>query len=205
MKKTLLALCALITLLVYCACTPEVKITGDAENPIAINAEINIHIYQHAAEVVDDLYADLDDEPEPDSSSNGDNFAVRFLAKLVKAVSISEAEAAETKSKAYQTMRDIFRDTFTKYMKTGYVGENLQGYVSYIGKADKLDAATANAAKTAVAKLNAARKAFYQEEAKNQKTTLEEIQKTYALAYASKAKGIWVETRDGDKTVWKKF
>ncbi|MBR4821241.1 hypothetical protein IKZ70_05195 [bacterium] len=69
MKNLAIFVCAALGLAALLACTPEVKITGDAEKPIAINAEINIHIYQHAEEVVDDLYAGLDDEPEPEPES----------------------------------------------------------------------------------------------------------------------------------------
>lgn len=204
MKNLMVLFAALAALLCYCACTPEVKITGDAANPIAINAEINIHIYQHAAEVVDDLYADMDDEAEPEPEACNSSLAVRMLARVVEAFSISSCEAAEAKSQAYETMKALFRETMTKYMKTGYVGENKDGYVTYIGKAAKTDAAVAKAAKEAVTKLNAARKVYYEEEAKKQKVTVAEIQKTFAAAYAAKAKGIWVEAANGSAYEWVK-
>ena len=200
MKHLALFLCAVLGIATLLACTPEVKITGDSEKPIAINAEINIHIYQHAEEVVDDLYAGLDDEPEPEP----DTAFVRIMERVVASLSISSCEAAEQKSQAYQNMKKAFTETM-KYMKSGYVGENRFGYVTYIGKADKPDSKTAQEAQKAVAKLNAARKAFYEEEAKSQKTTVEEIQKTYAAVYAAKAKGIWVETCNGKNYEWKKF
>ena len=201
MKKLGLFFCAIIGLALYCACTPEVKITGDSEKPIAINAEINIHIYQHAEEVVDDLYAGLDDEPEPEP----DSAFVRIMERVLASVSISSCEAAEQKSQAYQEMKKLFAETYTKYMKTGYVGENKDGYVTYIGKPAKCDPQVAAAAQEAVKKLNAARKAFYEEEAKSQNTTVAEIQKTYAAVYAAKAKGIWVEVSNGKTFEWKKF
>ena len=201
MKNLGLLFCATIGLALYCACTPEVKITGDAEKPIAINAEINIHIYQHAEEVVDDLYAGLDDEPEPEP----DSAFVRIMERVLASVSISSCEAAEQKSQAYQEMKKLFAETYTKYMKTGYVGENKDGYVTYIGKPAKCDPQVAAAAQEAVKKLNAARKAFYEEEAKSQNTTVAEIQKTYAAVYAAKAKGIWVEVSNGKTFEWKKF
>ncbi|MBR5902096.1 DUF1318 domain-containing protein [bacterium] len=201
MKNLGLLFCATIGLALYCACTPEVKITGDAEKPIAINAEINIHIYQHAEEVVDDLYAGLDDEPEPEP----DSAFVRIMERVLASVSISSCEAAEQKSQAYQEMKKLFAETYTKYMKTGYVGENKDGYVTYVGKPEKCDPKVAAAAQEAVRKLNAARKAFYEEEAKSQNTTVSEIQKTYAAVYAAKAKGIWVEVSNGKTYEWKKF
>lgn len=201
MKNLAIFVCAAISLAVLLACTPEVKITGDAEKPIAINAEINIHIYQHAEEVVDDLYAGLDDEPEPEP----DSAFVRVMERFVAALSISSCEAAEQKSQAYQEMKKLFADTMVKYMRTGYVGENKDGYVTYIGKPEKCDPKVAAAAQEAVKKLNAARKAFYEEEAKSQNTTVAEIQKTYAAVYAAKAKGIWVEVSNGKTYEWKKF
>ena len=200
MKNLAIFVCAAISIAVLLACTPEVKITGDAEKPIAINAEINIHIYQHAEEVVDDLYAGLDDEPEPEP----DSAFVRVMERVVAALSISSCEAAEQKSQAYQDMKKAFAEAM-KYMKSGYIGENHFGYVTYIGKAEKPDSQTAQDAQKAVAKLNAARKAFYEEEAKSQKTTVEEIQKTYAAVYAAKAKGLWVEVCNGKNYEWKKF
>ena len=200
MKHLALIFCAVLGIATLLACTPEVKITGDSEKPIAINAEINIHIYQHAEEVVDDLYAGLDDEPEPEP----DTAFVRIMERVVASLSISSCEAAEQKSQAYQNMKKAFTETM-KYMKSGYVGENRFGYVTYIGKADKPDSKTAQEAQKAVAKLNAARKAFYEEEAKSQKTTVEEIQKTYAAVYASRAKGLWVEVCNGKNYEWKKF
>ena len=54
-----MALCGIVLLSV---CSPQVKIVGDKEKPIAINAEIKIHIYQHAASVVDGWQAALDEE-----------------------------------------------------------------------------------------------------------------------------------------------
>ena len=200
MKNLAVFVCAALSLAVLLACTPEVKITGDAEKPIAINAEINIHIYQHAEEVVDDLYAGLDDEPEPEP----DSAFVRVMGRVVAALSISSCEAAEQKSQAYQDMKKAFAEAM-KYMKSGYIGENRYGYVTYIGKAEKPDSQAAQDAQKAVAKLNAARKAFYEEEAKSQKTTVEEIQKTYAAVYASRAKGLWVEICNGKNYEWKKF
>ena len=101
-------------------------------------------------------------------------------------------------------MKKAFAEAM-KYMKSGYVGENRYGYVTYIGKAEKPDSQAAQDAQKAVAKLNAARKAFYEEEAKSQKTTVEEIQKTYAAVYASRAKGLWVEICNGKNYEWKKF
>lgn len=200
MKNLAVFVCAALSLAVLLACTPEVKITGDAEKPIAINAEINIHIYQHAEEVVDDLYAGLDDEPEPEP----DSAFVRVMGRVVAALSISSCEAAEQKSQVYQDMKKAFAEAM-KYMKSGYIGENRYGYVTYIGKAEKPDSQAAQEAQKAVAKLNAARKAFYEEEAKSQKTTVEEIQKTYAAVYASRAKGMWVEVCNGKNYEWKKF
>lgn len=200
MKNLALLFCAVLGLATLLACTPEVKITGDSEKPIAINAEINIHIYQHAEEVVDDLYAGLEDEPEPEP----DSAFVRVMERFVAALSISSCEAAEQKSQAYQEMKKAFAEAM-KYMKSGYIGENRFGYVTYIGKAEKPDAQAAQDAQKAVSKLNAARKAFYEEEAKSQKTTVEEIQKTYAAVYASRAKGIWVEICNGKNYEWKKF
>ena len=102
-------------------------------------------------------------------------------------------------------MKKLFGETYTKYMKTGYVGENKDGYVTYVGKPEKCDPKVAAAAQEAVKKLNAARKAFYEEEAKSQNTTVAEIQKTYAAVYAAKAKGIWVEVSNGKTYEWKKF
>ena len=116
-----------------------------------------------------------------------------------------KTKAAEQKSQAYQEMKKLFADTYVKYMKTGYVGENKDGYVTYIGKPEKCDPKVAAAAGEAVKKLNAARKAFYEEEAKSQNTTVAEIQKTYAAVYAAKAKGIWVEVSNGKTYEWKKF
>ena len=91
MKHLALFLCAVLGIATLLACTPEVKITGDSEKPIAINAEINIHIYQHAEEVVDDLYAGLDDEPEPEP----DTAFVRIMERVVASLSISSCEAAD--------------------------------------------------------------------------------------------------------------
>ena len=200
MKHLALIFCAVLGIATLLACTPEVKITGDSEKPIAINAEINIHIYQHAEEVVDDLYAGLDDEPEPEP----DSAFVRVMERVIAALSISSCEAAEQKSQAYQDMKKAFAEAM-KYMKSGYIGENRYGYVTYIGKAEKPDSQAAQDAQKAVAKLNAARKAFYEEEAKSQNTTVSEIQKTYAAVYAAKAKGIWVEVSNGKTYEWKKL
>ena len=45
----------------YSACSPRVTIVGDKDNPIPINAEIKIHIYQHAASDVDEIMSGLDE------------------------------------------------------------------------------------------------------------------------------------------------
>ena len=42
MKNLAIFVCAAISIAALLACTPEVKITGDAEKPIAINANSSI-------------------------------------------------------------------------------------------------------------------------------------------------------------------
>jgi len=187
----------------YSACSPRVTVVGDKDHPVAINAEIKIHIYQHAANDVDEIMEGLDDEEFEEENPN---------SMLTKAISIVQnfgvstvyaAKPEQTDSKAaLQKIKRLYREAYP-YLKKGILGENRNGYVQLINKKEAATKEEITKAAKIADKLNAARKDLYQITAKLSGTDIRSQQEAYSTAFRSKAKkGIWIERKKEDKWVW---
>lgn len=201
------AFSVLVLALVYSACSPEVTIVGDKEKPIPINAEIKIHIYQHASSVVDDLQEGLEEEYEEDEIDSSGIIGTMFL-HIARNIGVPAAHAATPESttdwtKAKNDLKAVYRSAYS-YLKKGFLGENRDGYVSVIDKAQSATDEQKKKAAEMADKLNKARKAFYELDAKQQGVDIRIIQENYARAYRDKANGIWVEERTGNTWKWVK-
>ncbi len=186
----------------YSACSHEIKIVGDKDKPIPINAEIKIHIYQHAADNVDTMMEGLDDEADkPEKTSQ---FAKKFIYALAN-IGVSTAYAGEkgNTQNALNKAVKLYRNAYP-YLKKQILGENREGYVSVINKSKKASDAELKEAAKIADELNAARKALYQSDAKTKNVSIKEIQTGYANAFRTKSKeGLWVEVKKGNKWIWK--
>lgn len=190
------------------ACTPQVKVVGDKDKPIPINAEIKIHIYQHAAGVVDQLQEGVEEqaeEPEAEPSA----LLERVLLRALCAVSVGSAHAAEAPvplswRAAFEAMQQAYRAALP-LLRSGMLGENREGYVTVINKGGAAAAAQNEAMKVAN-ELNQARRAFYTLDAQQQGIALASLQATYAKAFreSKKVRGIWVEVVRNGQWVWEK-
>lgn len=201
-------LAALLLALVYSACSPQVTIVGDKDKPIPINAEIKIHIYQHASSVVDDLQEGLDEEYEEDEMDSSSGIIGSLFRHIARNVGISSAYAATPEDSsawtaAKNTLKKAYRTSYP-YIKKGFLGENRDAYVSVIQKATGATKTQTQKAAKQADKLNKARKAFYTLDAKLQGVNIRIIQENYARAYRDKANAIWVEKRSGTKWNWVK-
>lgn len=200
---------ALAVALLYTACSPEVKIVGDKDKPIPINAEIKIHIYQHAAGVVDDVLRGREAAVQPDMEDDGATLMERAATRLVQAFSISPAYAAPAgrQSAAWQAALARMKEADRKaapLLRAAMLGENRDGFVSVINKGGiATTEQLAEAAKIA-GELNAARKAFYEIDAREQGVDVRTVQETYAKLFREKSKGVWVEVEQNGTWIWKK-
>lgn len=203
------ALLAMLSVMLAPACTPQLKVVGDKDKPIPINAEIKIHIYQHAAGVVDQLQDGLEEpaeEPEAEPSARLE----RALWRVVRGIGIQAACAAEpAASAAWQAAFDAMQRAYRSAMpllRSGALGENREGYVTVINKDSAATAATRAAAAKSADELNQARRAFYAQDAQHQGVALAGLQSTYAKAFreSKKVRGIWVEIVRNGQWVWEK-
>ena len=194
--------------LCYSGCSPEVTIVGDKDRPIPINAEIKIHIYQHASSVVDDLQEGLDEEYEEEEDTSS-GLVQSVLVCLVRAVSMpcAYAETQPTPSAEWNAAKDelkkVYRQSYP-YLKKELLGENRDGYVSVINKTTGVSDEELKKASELAGELNKARKAFYLLDAKLQGVDVRFIQDTYARAFRDKANAIWVEERSDGEWKWVK-
>ena len=189
--------------LVAGGCTHEVKVVGDKDKPIPINAEIEVHIYQHAASVVDEMYGEEYEEPEEIPMS----FLDHALRVVIDAIGVQSAYSAETGSPNWQEAKRTMVEAQRKampYLKRGLLGENRNGYVEPIDKAPGADSAEIKAAAKAADEVNAARKTFYAADAEQQGLSIRQIQSVYAKTYRDKATGVWVEVERNGQWVWEK-
>ena len=192
---------ALAAVLAYSACT-RVTLAGDQDHPISINADIKIHIYQHAASNVDKIMEGLDKAEEPEDADD-DGASASFLARAVEAVSMSSAYAAEPATDPLTKVKEIYHKAFP-LLKKGMLGENRDGYVSVVNKAASTEPGDAAAAAKAADELNAARKAMYENDVKTQGGNIRSIQESYARVWSEKSpKGVWVEVQENKAWVWK--
>jgi len=200
---------ALIGAVLYTACSPEVKIVGDKDKPIPINAEIKIHIYQHAASVVDDVLSGRDGAEEPDMNDDGAMLIERAATRLVQALSISPAYAAAParQSAAWKAALERMKEADRKaapLLKSAMLGENRDGFVSVINKGGLATTQQLAEAAKIAGELNAARKAFYEIDAREQGVDVRTVQETYAKLFREKSKGVFVEVEENGVWVWKK-
>jgi len=201
---------AMVLALLYTACSPEVKIVGDKDKPIPINAEIKIHIYQHASSVVDDVLSGREEAwEEPDLEDDGAWLIERAATRLVQAFSVSPAHAAAagTQSSAWKAALARMKEADRKaapLLKAQMLGENRDGFVTVINKGDIATTEQLAAAAKVADELNAARKAFYESDAREQGVDVRTVQSTYAKAFREKSKGVWVEVEQNGVWVWKK-
>jgi uncharacterized protein YdbL (DUF1318 family) len=209
----LTAVSALTLVVLYSACSPQVRVVGDKDKPIPINAEIKIHIYQHAASVVDQLQEGLDEsaeEPENAPSSLLERAALR----VVQAFSLPCAYAAEPTpaSQADSQWRAALASVQAAYkqamplLRSGMLGENRDGYVSVINKGAAASPEELRTAAKIAEQLNQARSQFYALDARLNGQSLRQIQDAYAQAYrdSKKVTGIWVERQQNGEWTWGK-
>lgn len=203
------ALLAMLSVMLAPACTPQLKVVGDKDKPIPINAEIKIHIYQHAAGVVDQLQDGLEEpaeEPEAEPSARLE----RALWRVVRGIGVQTACAAEPAAgaawqAAFDAMQRAYRSALP-LLRSGALGENREGYVTVINKNTAATAAERATAAKCADELNQARRAFYALDAVHQGVALAGLQATYAKAFreSKKVRGIWVEIVRNGQWVWEK-
>ncbi len=189
----------------YSACSPKVTVVGDKDNPVAINAEIKIHIYQHAANDVDEIMEGIDDEEiEDDAPTSMLTKTLRFVGNFGVSTAYAAKPSEVDKKAALQKIKPLYKEAYP-YLKKGILGENRNGYVQMINKnATATKNEIAKAAKIAD-KLNAARKNLYQISATLTGTDIRIQQEAYSTAFRSKSKkGIWIERKKGKEWVWVK-
>ena len=195
-------LTALVVMLAHSACSPRVTLVGDKDNPIPINAEIKIHIYQHAASDVDKMMEAAGETEEPEEA-DGDSAAASFLTRIIEAVSLPSAYAAEPAPDPLAKAVELYKKAMP-YLKKGMLGENRDGYVAIVNKVASPDPGDAAAAAKVADELNAARKALYEHRAKQDNSDIRKAQETYAALFREKSpKGVWVEVLENKVWVWK--
>ncbi len=184
------------------ACSHEIKIVGDKDKPIPINAEIKIHIYQHAADDVDKMMEGLDNETEaPEKTS----FVFRKFIYALADFGVSTAYADEPANKKTLLKKTVmlYRKAYP-YLKKQILGENRYGYVSIINKSKNTSDVKLKEAVKIADELNVARKSLYQFIANLEKGTIRNTQTAYADTFRQKSKkGIWVEVNKNGKWNWK--
>jgi len=182
----------------FSACSHEIKIVGDKDKPIPINAEIKIQIYLHAEDNVSKMMDAIDDEVEESDKSS------KLSKKLFYAIAnfgVSTVYAAENShlNKAINLYKAAY-----PYLKKQILGENRDGYVSVVNKSKKSTDGELKEATKIADKVNSARKALYQSDAKAKNVTIREIQTMYAKAFRKKSKkGSWIEVKKDGKWMWK--
>lgn len=201
------AVCLSLALIVA-GCSPEVKIVGDKDRPIPINAEIKIHIYQHAASVVDDVLSGREAVDEPDTDDDGacrwEELGTRLASLGAKPVFATQgAKQSAAWQAALARMKDADRKA-APLLKSGMLGENRDGYVSVINRGGMATTQQLAEAAKIADELNAARKAFYEIDAREQGVDVRTVQETYAKLFREKSKGVWVEVQENGVWVWKK-
>jgi len=191
-----------LVVLAYSACS-RVTIVGDKDKPIPINADIKIHIYQHAANDVDKMLEGLEEAEEPEEASSNETAAVTVLIRVIEAVSVQSAYAAEAPSDPLCAVTSIY-PTVVVYMKKGLLGEGHDGYVVPLNKATNAAPTEVTAATKAADALNTARRKLYENRAKKEGTDIRTIQATYAQVLREKSpKGVWIEVQQNNTWVWK--
>lgn len=179
----------------YSACTHRIEVVGDKDKPIPINAEIKIHIYQHAANNVDAMMDALDEDSavEPEAF----NISRRVLHAILNSFGAKNAYAAEQESPLSSAIA-AYKEA-KPYLMKGLLGENRDGYLSVINKAPSATDEEKKAAASIAAKVNKARQKLYSSDANSKGVSIRQIQAAYAKAFRNKAKeGIWVEMyKDG--------
>jgi len=188
----------------YSACSPKVTVVGDKDNPVAINAEIKIHIYQHAAQDVDEIMEGIDDEEIEEEPTS----MISKVMSIVQNFGVSTAYAAKPvnvdKKAALQKIKLLYKKAFP-YLKNGILGENRNGYVQMINKNGSATKDEISKAAKIADKLNAARKNLYKISAKLTGTDIRIQQEAYSTAFRKKSKkGIWIERKKDGEWVWVK-
>ncbi|GEM_PF-1162917 len=203
------ALLSMLAVMLAPACSPQLKVVGDKDKPIPINAEIKIHIYQHAAGVVDQLQDGLE-EPAEEPEAEPSALLERAAWRVVRAIGVRAACAAEPAANtpwqaAFDAMQRVYRQALP-FLRSGALGENREGYVTVINKNSAATAAERAAAAKIAAELNQARRAFYAQDAQHQGVALAGLQASYAKAFreSKKVRGIWVELVRKGQWVWEK-
>ncbi|RLD09847.1 MAG: hypothetical protein DRI44_07550 [Chlamydiae bacterium] len=189
----------------YSACSPKVTVVGDKDHPVAINAEIKIHIYQHAAQDVDEIMEGINDEEMEEEQPTS------MLAKtvlIVQNLGVSTAYAAKPKpadkKAVIQKIKPLYRAAYP-YLKKGVLGENKDGYVELINKNSSAKSEEITKAAKIADKLNAARKELYQISATLSGTDIRIQQEAYSTAFRQKAKkGTWIQRKKGKEWIWMK-
>lgn len=203
MKTKIFPLFSLMMLGILFACTHNVTVSGDEEHPVVINAEVKIHVYQHAAKDVDDIMEGIDDEePEAEEPTS----MISKVMTVVQNFGVSTAYAAKPtsaeKNAAKAEVKTYYRQAYP-YLKKGILGENKDGFVELVNKNPKASKIEITKAAEIADKLNAARKKLYEISAALTGTNVRIQQEAYSTAFRSKAKkGIWIQRKKGSSWVW---
>ena len=184
------------------ACSHEIKLVGDKDKPVSINAEVKIHIYQHAEDDVDAMMKALDEKIETPKKTS---FIFKKFIYAFADFGVSTAYAAETETK--QTLLKKVTNYYIKaypYLKKQILGENRDGYVSVINKSKNTSGVELKEAAKIADELNDARKNLYLFVANLEKGTIRSTQTAYAHKFRQKSKkGTWVETKKDGNWIWK--
>ena len=182
---------------IYVSCGPTV--TVKTPEPIEINVNVRIDIYNHVAAVEESIYGDVEKPEEGKQSPSGGESLFRgiFMQGAFGAASDDDYNAALQSRKARASK-------VIQYKNEGSLGENHNGLVSLI-QSDKVksDSSYADAVKKLIKEENADREKMYAVDAAKKGVSLDVIKDSAALYHRdSSKKGWWIEVLSGGKWVW---
>jgi len=202
MKTKIFPITGLALLVILFACSPKVTVVGDKDNPIAINAEIKIHVYQHAEQDVDDIMDELDEEVPEDSPTSMITKAMSIAQNFGVSTAYAAAPSQADKKAAKKEVVKYFKAALP-FLKSGILGEGKDGYVVLINKNPSATKEQITKAIQIADKLNAARKRLYEIAAALTGGDIRLQQEAYSTAFRKKAKkGTWIQRKKGGNWVW---
>jgi len=194
----LIGIFLVVVCVIYVACGPTITI-DPPDKPIEINVNVRIDIYNHVAEVEEDIYGDyMEDEVE--EAPDGSESLLRHM--FMKS---AYGDTDDEKYTAAKNRRKGRASKVIKYKNDGSLGENHNGGVSLI-KSDKVknDSAYKDKVKDLVEDENADREIMYEIDAKKRDVSVDVLKQETARYWRDKSKtGHWIEVKEEGKWVWK--
>lgn len=183
MKKLFLVLFAIT--LISCA-----KVNLQTSQPLKVDINMRVDVYQHVAKDVESIQDQI----------------YGSAPKQINAIlMMNEAYAQEYSPEVAAAIdrRKSRKAAIEKYFEKGYIGENKDGYLTYIAKGDILSDIK-NTVESAVAEENADRGEIYKAIAqKNGVDVSETARMFFGDDYKRAPNGYWFEVYEGGRYIWK--